>query len=209
MLTVHHLGQSQSDRIVWLCEELGIDYEFKRYDRDPATRLAPAVYKALHPSGTAPVITDGDVTLAETGAIFDYILAKYDNRRLVVAADQPHFADYLYWLHFGNGSLVPTGMMALVLGRGQVAAENPIHLFVKGRADAAYAQIESRLAQVPFFAGEELTAADIMMVFPLLSMGGLMQPSLAPFPQLQAYLERIKGLEGYQRAMTKAEPATA
>ena len=92
MLTVHHLGKSQSERIVWLCEELGIPYDLKLYDRDPVTRLAPPEYKALHPLGAAPVITDGDVVLAESGAIIEYIVAKYGNGRLVLAADHPDFA---------------------------------------------------------------------------------------------------------------------
>jgi glutathione S-transferase len=112
MLIVHHLGVSQSERIVWLCEELELPYELKVYDRDPVTRLAPADYKALHPIETAPVITDGPVVLGETGAIVDYILARYGEGRLAVAPDAPNFADYLFWLHFANGSLVPSEMSA-------------------------------------------------------------------------------------------------
>ena len=105
MLIVHHLGKSQSERIVWLCEELAIPYELKVYDRDPVTRLAPVEYKALHPLGTAPIITDGDTVLAESTAIVEYILAKYGNGSLTVPATDPAFADYLYWFHFANGSL--------------------------------------------------------------------------------------------------------
>jgi len=103
MLTVHHLGISQSDRIVWLFEELRIPYELIRYERDPVTRLAPESYKALHPAGTAPVITDGDLVLGESGAIIDYIVARYGNDRLTLSADHPDFAHYLYWYHFANG----------------------------------------------------------------------------------------------------------
>src|SRR5437762_12649699 len=98
MLTVHHLGRSQSERIVTLCEELGIEYELKRYDRDPVTRLAPPEYKALHPIGTAPVITDGDRVLGESGAIIEYIIAKHGGGRLARQAGHPEFANYLYWL---------------------------------------------------------------------------------------------------------------
>ena len=98
MLTVHHLGKSQSERIVWLCEELGVPYELKRYTRDPATILAPAEYKALHPIGAAPVITDGELVLAESGAVVDYIVAKYGNARLVLGPTDPAFAQFLYWL---------------------------------------------------------------------------------------------------------------
>src|SRR3954467_7167626 len=103
MLTVHHLGRSQSERIVWLCEELGLRYELKRYERDPATRLAPPEYKALHPVGTAPVITDGDLVLGESGAIIESLLASYGGARLARQAGDPQFASYLYWFHFANG----------------------------------------------------------------------------------------------------------
>jgi len=114
MLTVHHLGVSQSERIVWLCEELGLDYELKRYDRDPQTRLAPAAYKALHPMGTAPVITDGTVVMSESGAIVEYILARYGKGRLAVGPEQPNFADYVFWLHFANGSMMPHELIRLI-----------------------------------------------------------------------------------------------
>src|SRR6266705_1284610 len=104
MLTVHHLGKSQSERIVWLCEELEIPYELNRYARDPVTMLAPADYKALHPVGAAPVIVDGDLVLAESGAIVDYIIAKYGNGRLVLRSDAPDFAQFLYWFPCANGT---------------------------------------------------------------------------------------------------------
>src|SRR3954454_15593067 len=104
MLIVHHLGKSQSERIVWLCEELAIPYELKRYTRDAVTMLAPADYKALHPIGSAPVITDGGLVLAASGAVVDYIIAKYGQGRLALKPDHPDFADYLYWMHFANGT---------------------------------------------------------------------------------------------------------
>ena len=104
MITVHHLGISQSERVVWLCEELGIPYALKRYDRDPTTRMAPAEYKALHPMGVAPVITDDDVVLAESGAILEYLMARYGGGRLSVRSDQANFPDYLFWFHFANGT---------------------------------------------------------------------------------------------------------
>src|ERR1700761_2103333 len=105
MLTVHHLGKSQSERIVWLCEELEIPYQLRCYARDPVTVLAPADYKALHPIGSAPVIFDGDTVLAESGAIVEYIVAKYGNGRLTLGASDPGFAAFLYWFHFANGTL--------------------------------------------------------------------------------------------------------
>src|SRR5215472_6615964 len=115
MLTVHHLGVSQSERIVWLCEELEILYDLKCYERDSVTHLAPAEYKALHPFGTAPVITDGDLVLGESGAIMEYIIAKYGAGRLTVKPESPDFADYLYWFHFANGSMMPASMVDLVV----------------------------------------------------------------------------------------------
>ena len=105
MLTVHHLGKSQSERIVWLCEELGIAYELKHTARDSRTMLAPPDYKALHRIGAAPVITDGDLVLAESGAVVEYIIARYGNGRLALKADHPDFANFLYWFHFANGTL--------------------------------------------------------------------------------------------------------
>src|SRR6185369_7062154 len=114
MLTVHHLGKSQSERIVWLCEELGIPYELKRHVRDSVTMLAPPDYKALHPIGSAPVITDGDLVLAESGAIVDYIMAKYGDGRLALRPDHPDFAQFLYWFHFANGTL-QAGMGRLMI----------------------------------------------------------------------------------------------
>ena len=125
MLTVHHLGKSQSERIVWLCEELAIPYELKRYTRDAVTMLAPADYKALHPIGAAPVITDGDLVLAESGAIVDYIMAKYGNGRLALTADDPGFAQFLYWFHFANGTLQAAMGRLMILNRLKLPDDNP------------------------------------------------------------------------------------
>jgi glutathione S-transferase len=126
MLTVHHLGKSQSERIVWLCEELGIPYELKRYERVAVTMLAPPEYKALHPLGAAPVIVDGDVVLAESAAIIEYIAAKHGNGRLALAADHADFAAFLYWFHFANGTLQPALGRNMILGRLRLAEDNPI-----------------------------------------------------------------------------------
>ena len=118
MLTVHHLGISQSERIVWLCEELGLDYAFKRYDRRADNRLAPDDYKALHPMGIAPVITDGDLVLGESGAICDYICGRYGPGTLAPGPADPDFADHLFWFHWSNGTFMTTLMMQLVLSGG-------------------------------------------------------------------------------------------
>ena len=116
MLTVHHLEKSQSERIVWLCEELGLSYELKRYERDPVSRLAPPAYQALHPSGTAPVISDGSLVLGESGAIIEYIIAKHGGGRLALGPDDPDYAHYLYWFHYANGTLQPS------MGRNMILA---------------------------------------------------------------------------------------
>ena len=207
MLTVHHLGVSQSERIIWLCEELGIDYRLVRYDRDPVTRLAPAEYKALHPLATAPVITDGDVVLAESGAIIDYILAKYGKGRLTVAADAPNFADYLFWLHFANGSLVPSAMLEMV--GAMLGAAGDAKSFVAARANNAFAMAEARLGEVPYFAGEAFTAADIMLVFSFTTMRAFIPRDLGAYPNIAAYLQRIGERPAYRAAMAKGDPDMA
>jgi glutathione S-transferase len=204
MITVHHLQASQSERIVWLCEELGMPYELKNYRREPSG-AAPPAYKALHPQGTAPIITDGPVTLAETGAIVDYILARHGGGSLVVAPDAPGFADYLYWLHFANGFFVPAAMMALVASRLAGDNRQAASMF-NGRQELAYALSEDRLGEVPFFAGKEFTVADIMMVFSLTTMRAVSGGDLAQRPNLRAYLQRIGARAGYQRAMKKGDP---
>lgn len=204
MLTVHHLGVSQSERVVWLCEELELDYQLVRYDRDPVTRMAPPDYKALHPFGTAPVITDGAVTLGESGAIVDYILARYGQGRLAPAPDAANLADYLYWFHFANGSMVASSMMEMV--GAMLGASGDAKAFIAGRADRAFALAESRLGEVAHFAGDAFTAADIMMVFAFTTMRAFIPRDLGPYPNIRAYLARIGARPGYQRAMAKGDP---
>jgi len=206
MLTVHHLGKSQSERIVWLCEELGIPYELKVYDRHPVTRLAQADYKALHPIGAAPVITDGDVVLAESAAIIDYIVAKYGKGRLVLAADHPDFAQFLYWFHFANGSLQPAMGRNMILGRLNLADDTPLLLAMKARLKLALDMVEARLGKVDYFAGSEFTTADIMIVFSLTTMRLFLPFDLAPYPAILAYLQRIGRRDAYRRAMQKGDP---
>ena len=121
MLTVHHLGKSQSERIVWLCEELEIPYELQCYARDSATMLAPADYKALHLIGAAPVITDGEMVLAESGAVVEYIIAKYGNGRLALTSRDADFAQFLYWFHFANGTLQANMGRNMILNRLKLA----------------------------------------------------------------------------------------
>jgi len=204
MLTVHHLGVSQSERIVWLCEELGIDYMLKRYERRADNRLAPDDYKALHPMGIAPVITDGNLVLGESGAICDYICARYGNGRLSPKPEDPDFADHLFWFHWSNGTFMTTLMMQLVLSRG--AEGNPAAAFVEDRSRRGWAMVEKRLGETPFFGGRNLTTADIMMVYCLTTSRAFRGTSIDPYPNLKSYLRRIGERAAYRRAMAKAEP---
>lgn len=204
MLTVHHLGMSQSERIVWLCEELGLDYELKRYERRADNRLAPEDYKALHPMGIAPVIMDGDRVLGESGAICDYLCARYGEGRVAPAPDDPGFADHLFWFHWSNGTFMTTLMMQLVLARG--GEGNPAAVFVGDRSRRGWAMVEARLGETPFFGGANLTTADIMMVYCLTTSRSFRGTSIEGFPNIRAYLKRIGERPAYQRAMAKAEP---
>ena len=208
-MIVHHLGKSQSERIVWLCEELGIPYDLKVYDRDPVTRLAPPEYKALHSIGTAPVITDGDLVLAESGAIIEYIVAKYGKGRLVLASDHPDFAQFLFWFHFANGTLQPATGRSMILARLKLPDDNPILRAMKGRLDLALGLVEARLAKVDHLAGSEFTTADIMIVFTLTTMRLFLPFDLAPYPAILAYLQRIGRRPAYRRAMQKGDPDMA
>ncbi|KAF0097252.1 MAG: glutathione S-transferase [Rhodospirillaceae bacterium] len=206
MLTVHHLGVSQSERVVWLCEELGLSYELKVYDRDAVTRLAPPDYKALHPLGAAPVIQDGELLLAESGAIVEYIVAKYGNGRLVRAPDHPDFAQFLYWFHFANGTLQPATGRNMILGRLGLPADNSVIKAMKARLDLALGLVDARLAYVAYLAGDELTTADIMTVFSLTTMRYFLPFDLAPYPAIRAYLQRVAARPAYRRAMQKGDP---
>ena len=209
MLIIHHLGMSQSERIVWLCEELGIAHELKRYKRDPVTILAPPEFKALHPIGAAPVITDGDLVLAESGAVIEYVIARYGAGRLALAPSHPDFAHYLYWFHFTNGTLQPAMGRNMILGRLDLAADNPTLLAMQGRLDRALGLVEARLGEAEYLAGREFTAADIMIVFSLTTMRLFMPVDLGRYPNILAYLRRIGARDAYQRAMRKGDPDMA
>ncbi|MBN8885056.1 MAG: glutathione S-transferase family protein [Rudaea sp.] len=205
-LTVHHLGRSQSERIVWLCEELGLEYELKRYERRQDNRMAPPEYQALHPLGTAPVITDGALVLGESAAIVEYLIATHGNGRLAVSKDLPGFADYLYWFHFANGTLQPLVLQTWLLQRADPSEHNAALHRMQARFHRVFATIEQRLGDAPYLAGEELTAADIMTVFSLTTMREFNPYDLSPWPNILAYLQRIGARPAYQRAMRKAEP---
>jgi glutathione S-transferase len=209
MLTVHHLGKSQSERIVWLCEELEIAYELKRYERDPVTLLAPPDYKALHPIGAAPVITDGSLVLAESGAVIEYIIATYGNGRLAVRPDHPDFAQFLYWFHFANGTLQANMGRNMILNRLKLAEDNAMLGAIRARVDRAFDLVDARACAAEYLAGSEFTSADIMMGFSLTTMRYFLPYDLKRCPHIISYLGRIGQRPAYRRAMERADPGMA
>ena len=206
MLMIHHLGHSQSERVLWLCEELGVPYELTLHQRDPVTILSPPALRALHPLGAAPVIEDDGILLAESAAIVDYIIAKHGGGRLRLGPDHPDFAAYLYWFHFANGNLQPVMGRSMMMGRAGLPPDHPVLAAVQGRLDRVIALVEARLGEADYLAGAEFTAADIMSVFSLTTMR-LFQPlDLSPYPNILAYLQRIGARPAYRRAMAKGDP---
>src|SRR5579863_3620482 len=166
MITVHHLNNSRSQRVLWLLEELGVAYEVKRYERDAKTMLAPAALLAVHPLGKSPVIVDGTVTVAESGAIVEYLIDRYGEGRLRPPPGTPERLRYTYWLHYAEGSAMPPLLLGLVAGRLGEAAK-PALPYVSAQIKLHFDYVEAELAQSPWLAGVELTGADIMMSFPL------------------------------------------
>lgn len=211
MVTVHHLNLSRSHRVLWLLEELGLPYEVKNYQRNDKTMLAPPELAAVHPLGRSPVITDGDLTLAESGAILEYLAERDPSSALTRAPGTPDRTRYLYWMHYAEGSLMPPLFSVLLFERIRRA---PVPFFLKpvtgkiaDQGQKGYSQpvlkrhldfIESELAQRPWFAGNEFSAADIQMSYPLEAadkrVGNQGRPSI------QAFLQRIKQRPAFQRA---------
>ena len=204
-LVVHHLGMSQSERIVWLCEELALDYRLVRYDREGG--MAPAAYRALHPMGIAPIVEIDGRPLAESAAIVDYLVATRGGGRLVLSPDHPRFADWLFWYHFANGTLLPAAMMEIM--RRVLGADGGGTSALGARNDRGMALAEAALVDDMWLAGERLTTADIMMVFPLTTMRVFAPRDLGAFPALRGYLARIGARPAYRRAMAACEPGFA
>ena len=209
MLTVHHLGRSQSERIVWLCEELEIPYALQCYARDSVTMLAPPDYKALHAIGAAPVLSDGELVLAESGAVVEYIIAKYGGGRLALSPDHPDFAPYLYWFHFTNGTLQAQMGRNMILNRLNLAGDNPVLQAIRARVDRAFDLVNARLRETEYLAGREFTSADIMIVFSLTTMRYFLPYDLSRCPDILRYLARIGERPAYRNAMQKGDPGMA
>ncbi|WP_219218384.1 glutathione S-transferase family protein [Variovorax boronicumulans] len=206
MLKIHHLGRSQSERIVWLCEELGLPYALEHHARDAVTKLSPPEIRALHPLGAAPLIEDGELLLGESAAIVEYIIVKHGGGRLKPGPEHQDYAAFLYWFHFSNGNLQPVMGRMMMVGRAGLAPEHPVLASAQDRLDRVLTLVEARLGEVPYLAGSELTAADIMSVFTLTTMR-LFQPlDLAPYSNIRAYLQRIGERPAYRRAMAKGDP---
>ena len=219
MIIVHHLNNSRSQRVLWLLEELGVAYEVRRYERDAKTMLAPPELRQVHPLGKSPVIVDGDNTLAESGAILEYLASRYDAARgLVPALDTPARLRYTYWMHYAEGSAMPPLLLSLIFSR---LPKGPMPFFMRpvvaGIADKVKRSfvapqlqlhrdyIEAELGKHEWFAGDTFTAADIQMSFPLeafAARGGLD----AKYPRITAFLARIHARPAYQRALAQGGP---
>jgi glutathione S-transferase len=215
MIVVHHLNNSRSQRVLWLLEELGLAYEIKRYQRDAETMLAPASLREVHPLGKSPVITDGDRTIAESGAIIEYLVNGYGGGRLAPAPDSPERLRYTYWLHYAEGSAMPPLLLKLIFNRVESAPMpffvRPIAKSIAQRAKASFIEpqltlhldyMESELGKSEWFAGAEFTAADIQMSFPLEAASvraGLNESR----PRLRAFLARIHARPAYRRALER------
>jgi glutathione S-transferase len=215
MITVHHLNNSRSQRILWLLEELGLPYEIRRYQRDAKTMLAPPELRAVHPLGKSPVIGDGDLTIAESGAIVEYLADKYGAGKLAPAAGTPERLRYTYWMHFAEGSAMPPLLMKLIFDRIESGPMpffvRPIARAIAGKAKSGFVMpninrildfMEGELGKSAWFAGAHFSAADIQMSFPLEAAsvrGGLDEKR----PRLWAFLKSIHERPAYLRALEK------
>ena len=205
MITIYHLETSRSERIVWLMEELGLDYKLDVYPREP-TGAAPPSLKAIHPLGKAPVIRDGDTVLAESGAIVEYIVQRHGGGRLAVAPDAPEYPRYIYWMHFAEGSLMSLQLIALVLSRMPEAKDTPTKKRIHDRLKQMLAFVDGEIAGRAFFVGEAFSAADVMMVFSFTTVLRFLDFDFSPYANILAYLERIEARPAYKRAMDLAGP---
>jgi len=218
MIIVHHLNNSRSQRVLWLLEELGLAYEIKHYQRDPKTMLAPPELTKVHPLGKSPVIEHEGNIVAESGAIIEYLVEKHGNDRLVPPAGTPDKLRWRYFMHYAEGSLMSPLLMKLVFDKVEASpapffvkpikraiAQKVMSSFVQPNIDRHLAYLESELAKRDWFAGNEFSAADIQMSFPLeaaAARGGLG----ASHPRLQAFLQRIHARPAYQRALERGGP---
>lgn len=216
MITVHHLNNSRSQRVLWLLEELGALYEVKRYERDKTTMLAPKELKAIHPLGKSPVITDQGRTIAETGAIIEYVLEKYGRGKLIPPPGSDDRLRFTYWLHYAEGSAMTPLLLKLVFTRLPENAPGLLRGLVKSISTKANERLadpqvrthidywDNELSKSEWFAGNEFTAADIMMSFPLEAAAA--RADAKSRPMVKAFLDRIHARPAYQAALKKGGP---
>ncbi|MEH1816497.1 MAG: glutathione S-transferase [Nostoc sp.] len=202
MIIVHHLNNSRSQRVLWLLEELGIEYEIKFYERDPKTMMAPESLRQVHPLGKSPVITDANLAIAESGAIIEYLVDRYGNGRLVPASGTPEYLRYKYWLHYAEGSAMPLLVMRLVLNNFGAGDSNVVSGFVAPQIKLHFDYIEDELRKNTWFAGNEFTAADIQMSFPLEVVAALPE-EVKNRPKLKEFVERIHERPAYKTALER------
>jgi glutathione S-transferase len=215
MVVLHHLNQSRSQRVIWLLEELALPYEIRFYERDKATLRAPAELRAIHPLGKSPVITDGELTLAESGAILEYLVQRYGDGRLRPAPGTPDALRYLHWMHYAEGSLMPPLLLKLVFDRMAKARmpffARPVARGIAGKALAGFVMpeverhldfLEQELSAREWFTGDEFTIADIQMSFPLEAAHARAGLG-ASRPRLMRFLERIHQRPAYARAIAR------
>ncbi len=201
MITIVHLDRSRSERIIWLMEELGLEYQVELFRRGPDL-YGPPELKQAHTLGRAPVIRDGDTELAESGAIVEYLLARYGDRRLAPPPSASNFPRYLYWLHYAEGSLMLQLLREWSLDRMVKDADAlPGMARMRETTLTHMAMIEATLAAAPYFAGEDFTAADIMMAYPFTSFLKVRPMDLAPYPAVQAWVKRLEARPAYRAAM--------
>ena len=216
MIVVHHLENSRSQRVLWLLEELGLDYEVRLYKRQP-TMQAPDSLRAVHPLGKSPVITDGDRTLAESGAIVEYLVETYGKGRFVPASGTPEKLRYTYFLHYAEGSLMPLLLLKLVFAKIPERVPwpmRPVARLISNGADRAligpqvanhFEFLESELADRDWFAGPDFTAADVQMSFPLEAANARVGFA-GKLPRLKAFVDRLQARPAYRRALEKGGP---
>lgn len=215
MIIVHHLNNSRSQRILWLLEELGLEYEVKRYDRDPTTMLAPESLRAVHPLGKSPVITDGALTLAESGAIIEYLVDRYGDGRLAPPIGTPERLRYIYWLHYAEGSAMPLLVLRLIFNKIEASPMpffvRPIARLIVDRVRQSFIEpqialhlgyLEAELEKSLWFVDSEFTAADIQMSFPLEAAAARSGLDISR-PKLMDFLDRIHARPAYRRALER------
>ena len=218
MITIHHLENSRSQRILWLLEELGVEYEIKHYERDKKTSLAPLDLLKIHPLGKAPIITDGEFSVAESGAIIEYLVNTYDDGRLRPPEGTPERLDYTYWIHYAEGTFMPLMIVSLIMSRIESAkmpffvkpvakgiVEKVRHGYLGPNVKRNLEYMNLVLGRSTWFCGDELTAADIQMSFAL-EAAEVRTNLKSDYPNLNTFLERMKARPAYQAALEKGGP---